>query len=83
MSEINFGDAVLVIGSSHGLQYSGRIGMAVSQTEAGVWTVQFGASGPFARIKKNSLRHALLAEVEAAGMYGTGFNIIDEEEIEK
>ena len=68
-----FGDAVVV-------ERTGRIGMASLIAKRYV-TVQFGASGPFRRYPVGSLRHATLAEVEAAGMYGTGFKIIDEEVI--
>jgi hypothetical protein len=70
-TRIAFGDAVVVP--------SGRIGMA-SYIDERVIRVQFGQSGPFRLYRPASVRHATLAQVRAAGMYGVGFRIIDEED---
>ena len=68
--ELKINDAVLVKSNS-------RIGR-LSNINENSFTIQFGQSGPYKRFKKSSIRHATLSEVKNAGMYGVGFNIIDE-----
>lgn len=55
----------------------GRIGMVCRFVTRFV-LVQFGAAGPVSRWSPLSLRHATIKEVKDAGMYGTGFNILEE-----
>jgi hypothetical protein len=68
--------AVIVAGRSRGSGWTGRIGMTKTKLN-GYWTVQFGADGPFYRIKETSLRYATTQEIKNADMYGVGFKIWD------
>lgn len=57
----------------------GRIGM-VSEIFATTIMCQFGAGGPFGRYSPRSLRWVTEDEVKRAGMHGTGFNVLSEED---
>lgn len=76
MGKINPGLAVLVHGGSS--QWRGRIGLAVGSAKRHRWRVLFAPSGQTAFITEHNLRPARRAEVVDAGMYGVGFEIIDE-----